>query len=573
MGRPTLGISQLMVRLRASNSRTLCLCALVVLYAAPTIILAVWAAKHQPAIRVVASILLTSALLAAVFIAISRSLRFFFLVQLPFFVLSLGFVVYTVGFGMPPAHTLALLLAGSTWEEVRGFIAISQGKWFAAFLLALTGCYLVLALHSPDHSARWGSSIRGTRQLLLLILALTVYLATNPAELIDGIALNPAMGSLIFIGGWIPSARAELRGDKVNKLPYHAQRVNAEEVHVLVVGESVRRDSWSTYGYGRKTTPYLEKLEGEAIFLQNAVADANLTEWAVPILLTGMNPEEYSIGKIHGNLVDLAKEAGYTTWWLVNQDIGISNAIGIAADKTVYPWDFGADSNGRHALDEVLLPALARGIGQAGKPRFIGVHIMGSHWEYYRRYPSKFQRFGLPGGLSVLSIFFGGQKTLAEVVDAYDNSILYTDWFLHEIVERLRGLNTPATLLYFPDHGEDLQLLDQDAGHGQPDYTSHAFEIPAFVWVNAAYRAAHPERLQAMVNNESLEIRSYNVFYTEATLMGIHWPGERDERSWASPHFTPDTRTKHIAGGRLVIRPDVAGRGIGAPGATAISRP
>jgi len=536
-------------------SSTLRIGFLSAIYAAPSLTVAIWAAIHQAGTRSVVAAIFAGILIAIVFIVVTRTPRSFFLLQLPLFILSLGFVAYTLTYGMPPAHTLALLLAGTTWEEVRGFVSLSQGKWLPACFIFCTACYLLAAWGMSGRPTFRYKSIRGRKVLFALMLVTTIYLALNPAELIDGIALNPTVGSLIFLGGWVPSARDELRGSNVKKVPYHAHREGGEEVHVLVIGESVRRDSWSVYGYGRETTPYLDKLRGEAIFLQNAVADANLTEWAVPMILTGMNPEEYSIAKVRGNLVDLAKEAGYTTAWLVNQDIGISSSIGIAADRTVYPIDFQADINGRHAPDEVLLPAYAREIARRGSARFIGIHIMGSHWEYYRRYPRTFQQFGSTARLNMLSIFFGGPQTLSDVVDAYDNSIRYTDWFLHEIVERLRGLKVPATILYFPDHGEDLQLLDGAVGHGAPRYTPHAFEIPAFVWVNDAYRVAHPGRVNELIKNKALEVRSYNVFYTEAMLMGISWPGELDERSWVSDSFKPNPRIKHIAGGVLVPQP------------------
>src|SRR3954471_20531109 len=66
---------------------------------------------------------------------------------------------------------------------------------------------------------------------------------------------------------------------------------------------------------GRSTTPYMDKLKNEAIFLQDAVADANLTFWSVPIILTGITPEQFTTAPIRGNIVDLAKEAGYSTTW------------------------------------------------------------------------------------------------------------------------------------------------------------------------------------------------------------------------------------------------------------------
>ncbi len=108
---------------------------------------------------------------------------------------------------------------------------------------------------------------------------------------------------------------------------------------------------------------------------------------------------------------------------------------------------------GRHTLDEVLLPAIERELDRSGAPRFIVIHMMGAHWEYYRRYPKSFQRFGTGQGLSLLSIFFADPKGLSNVVDAYDNAVLYNDWFLHQVIESARGLSVPATVMFISDHG------------------------------------------------------------------------------------------------------------------------
>jgi glucan phosphoethanolaminetransferase (alkaline phosphatase superfamily) len=178
---------------------------------------------------------------------------------------------------------------------------------------------------------------------------------------------------------------------------------------------------------------------------------------------------------------------------------------------------------------------------------------MGSHWVYDRRYPASFQRFGSAKKLNEVSIFARANNTAA-FVDAYDNSVAYTDWFLQQLIERARTLRVPVTLTFFPDHGEDLGLLDGKAGHGTPEYTRHAFEIPAFVWVNDAFRQAHPQKVTAMQLNASKEIRSHDVFGTVADLMGISWPEANPVRSFASDKFVPDVTMRHAAGGVLVPR-------------------
>jgi glucan phosphoethanolaminetransferase (alkaline phosphatase superfamily) len=268
--------------------------------------------------------------------------------------------------------------------------------------------------------------------------------------------------------------------------------------------------------------------------------------------LTGITPEQFATAPIRGNIVDLAKEAGYSTTWLINQDIAMTKYVGIHADRMVFP---PAANNvfDVKSLDAALLPAFSTEIARAGVPRFIGMHVMGSHWVYDRRYPASFRRFGSASHFNDMATFSPGNNS-AGMMDAYDNSVAYTDWFLHELIEHARALQVPVTLTFFPDHGEDVGLLDGTVGHGAPVYTRHAFEIPAFVWVNDAFRQAHPEKVTALQANASREIRSHDVFGTVADLMGISWPGANPGRSFASDKFVPDTDMQHCAGGQLVPR-------------------
>jgi len=79
-------------------------------------------------------------------------------------------------------------------------------------------------------------------------------------------------------------------------------------------------------------------------------------------------------------------------------------------------------------------------------------------------------------------------------------------------------------------------------------------EIPAFVWMNDAYRAAHPERVATLKANAGKEIRSHDFFFTEADLMGISFPENNPERSFASSQFVPDVGGPQLVGGILATQ-------------------
>jgi glucan phosphoethanolaminetransferase (alkaline phosphatase superfamily) len=518
-----------------------------------------WSLNRQTTRSVVA--LVASTIFVTMLLGLcARTWRRFALLTLFPWIIAATFATYTVLADRVPGRTIALLLSGASWEEIIGLFGIWQQKWLLLPIVGILALYLVLCAQLPRDPI-FSRATSGVAKVLLFVMApMLVYAAQNRAELVAGIKLNPIIGSFFFFGQQVPSARDELHGKFVVKTPFRAERIGTgEEVHVLIVGESARRNSWSAYGYPRETTPYLDRLkrDKEIILLQDAMSDANLTILAVPIMLTGMTPQDEAHGRrAHGNLLDLVKEGGYQTNWLVNQDVSVSTAIGIAADHLEYPPDLHEGTFGRSALDEVLLPGYRRAVERTGQPRFIGMHLMESHWEYYKRYPKAFQHFGSAQRISTLTSATTDRSMVSVLADAYDNSVLYFDWFLEQVIEEARHLNVPATVTFIPDHGEASPYLDAGAvGHGGAAYVAAEFEIPAFVWVNSAYRTAHPEKVAALETNASKEIRTHDVFYTVADLMGVTWPGADPKRSFASGQFVPDSTKEHLARGVLVKRP------------------
>ena len=485
---------------------------------------------------------------------LARTWRRFFLLQAPLWILAAVFAAYTLTYGSPPGELLAYVLATSSWDEVAGFFGIWQGERLLIGAAVLSAAYIAIAAFAPTTPifaarasyVRWGT--------LAALTLLSAFAAQNPVAFVRGLAVNPVIGTAMFVNGPLHAASASVHGTVVPKVPYSAERVPGEEVHILIIGESARRDSWSAYGYSRKTTPNIDRIQSELILFKNAVADANVTVCAVPILLTGMSPARFDMKAVRGNLVDLAGEAGYSTAWLMNQDPHISLLTGVHAARMVYPPALKTLAASRLPLDQILLPEFKRQLASRGKAQFIGLHVIGSHWAYDSRYPAAFELFGAGRALTNADAVSG--KPDPQIVDAYDNSVAYTDWFLAQIIDTARRLPVPATVTYFSDHGEDLYTLDGMSGHGAAVYSRHQFDIPAFVWVNAAYREAHADKVRALEQNAGKEIRSHNVFYSVADLMSIHWPGQRPDESFASAAFVPDVATPLLAGagGTLVNR-------------------
>ena len=214
---------------------------------APILTMLVWGwGKYKPVATL--SFFLACALGWVILVVCTRRWRWLFLTYFPLLLLSIAYLAYTLGFGIVPGHTLAILWVSASTEELMGLWGVWQDKWLALPLLATLGAYLWLAWKLPDLPIFVGRTQLGTRVLLRAVRAGRGPRSTRLPLLFDGLALNPVTGSLMFGAGLLPRARAELRGEGIQKIPYHAHRDDpAEEVHVLIVGESARRDSWSPY--------------------------------------------------------------------------------------------------------------------------------------------------------------------------------------------------------------------------------------------------------------------------------------------------------------------------------------
>jgi glucan phosphoethanolaminetransferase (alkaline phosphatase superfamily) len=526
------------------------LIAVAALCATPYLVMAIWLMMRKGA-QFTAGYLIASLLVLGLIAAITRFQRGFFLAHFPVFVLATVFTAYALVQGDLPSYPIAYVLVTSSWDEVFSFFSIWQYQRALIAALAVLLLYLALSWGLPRGrrlriGARW---IRRTAIAAFALLGAVA--ATRPVIFFEGMAASPTAGLGVFLAGPLAEARETVRGAIARKLPYGAARRTGDELHVLIIGESARRDSWSVYGYARQTTPYLASLGDETIFFQHALSDGNATVYAVPLLLTGINPGSLSMGAIHGNLVDLAKEAGYHTSWLVNNDASVSYLLGMDADDAIYPHSPVASIPRTAPPDAAILPDLRSRIAQHHGLQFIGLHTFGSHTGYSHRYPPEFRHFS-PAHLSKSFLSVPDQ----ELLDTYDDSVLYTDWFLRQVIEAVRGLQVPVTITYVADHGEEISLLDGRSGHGFAFYSKGSFAIPAFVWVNAAYRRAYPDKVAAMVRNRDQMVRSHDFFYSIADLMGIRWPGYEARRSFASPDFMPDLTSPFIAGGNLVPSTD-----------------
>jgi glucan phosphoethanolaminetransferase (alkaline phosphatase superfamily) len=242
------------------------------------------------------------------------------------------------------------------------------------------------------------------------------------------------------------------------------------ETYVLVIGESARRGNLSLYGYTRDTTPCENAEKDRMLLFANAISPAPGTLSSVPRTLCPPEPGGAWPANVRDNIISLASQAGFQTFWLSNQeafspfDTG-TTAIAKCAGTT--SWAYA-----RH--DGILLPKLESALNVPGR-KLIVMHLHGSHEPFGNNFPADCARFG--------------GRTANE--DNYDNSIYYTDTLIGKIFDRLK--TEKASVFYYSDHAliRKKNLWYWKYRHG--GQYKEAYEIPMWIWFSPAVPA--PPRL------------------------------------------------------------------------------
>jgi lipid A ethanolaminephosphotransferase len=222
---------------------------------------------------------------------------------------------------------------------------------------------------------------------------------------------------------------------------------------IVVVGETVRAQNWGLNGYSRNTTPELAR--HQPINFNDVSSCGTNTEISVPCMFAPVGQRNYDESTIRASesLLHVFARAGWSVSWHDNQ----SGCKGVCQDlpyvQATDPLGRGLCDRGR-CLDEVLLDGVPGFMRAAQAQSLLVLHMLGNHGpSYWRRYPPAFERFKPACRKDDLSAC-----TRDEIVNAYDNAILYTDHLLARLIDELvrHEDQVDSVLVYVSDHGESL---------------------------------------------------------------------------------------------------------------------
>lgn len=317
-----------------------------------------------------------------------------------------------------------------------------------------------------------------------------------------------------YVSGMFASSQLPLK-----KIGLDAKTLVSEshrELIIFVVGETARADRFSLNGYLKETNPQLKK--ENIINFSNFWSCGTSTATSVPCMFSKYKASEYTKekGQSTENVLDVLKHAGVNVLWLDNN----SDSKGVA-ERVAYQSYKSPDINticDPECRDVGMLKDIQTYINKHPQGDIIIVlHQMGNHGPaYYKRYPPAFEKFTPACKTNQLE-----DCSKEELDNAYDNAILYTDYFLSKVIALLKqnsnGFET--AMLYVSDHGESLGENGLYL-HGLPNIIAPDTQrhVPAILWIGDNYDEIDTEQLK---NKQKKQFSHDNVFHTILGFMEV----------------------------------------------------
>lgn len=308
---------------------------------------------------------------------------------------------------------------------------------------------------------------------------------------------------------------------------------------IMVIGESASAYYMSAFSdTPNDNTPWLRsmKLNSSFILFPHAYASWGQTVPALERALTEKN--QYNNKEFNQSLtiIDIAKKAGYETYWFSNQGY-VSDAdtpitlVAKTADHAKWLCEDKA-LNGKPQYDGDLLNYLKN--VDPTKNNFVVLHFMGSHEECINRYPQDFAKFSKPNEF--------------DMVKNYDDSLAYTDYILKNIHQYASEKLNLQAMLYFSDHGGDPYRKRH------PDQSGFRFlQIPLFIYLSDEYQKLYPDAVAVYKKNRNKFFTNDLIFETVADLLQVKSSSIDEGNSLLNSKYkyTVDTLTTNLGKNKL----------------------
>lgn len=376
--------------------------------------------------------------------------------------------------------------------------------------------------------------------LLVLIISIGVYLPKCFAG-------TGVMHSMLGAKQYLDNAKKFEKYHKENfsqlQVIPSANKFSKPSTIILVIGESAGRNFMSAYGYSANdTTPWLrqsiEKDNTHFLRFNHAYSSYGSTMQSLERALTEKNQYNNKDFSQSLTIIDLAKKAGYKTYWFSNQSVKNTadtpvQLIARTADMAY--WVEDGDENNRVLYDGDLLPCLKK--VNANENNFIILHVMGSHELTLHRFPPEFTRFGTAG--------------VFDLISNYEDSMAYDDWVLQQIFSYAKeNLNLQA-MIFFSDHGANPYR--KRVADNIPFIN---LRIPLIIYLSDEYEQLFPQTTLVLKEHEDQYFTNDLMYELIGGILQIksNHLDEKNDLSSKEFQFTRDTLKTDL--GRKNIKDD-----------------
>ncbi|MDR0588530.1 MAG: phosphoethanolamine--lipid A transferase [Burkholderiales bacterium] len=299
---------------------------------------------------------------------------------------------------------------------------------------------------------------------------------------------------------------------------YAPYRDPYKTVFVLLVGETARAMNFSLNGYSKPTNPKLA--QEDIVNFSDVTSCGTYTALSVPCIFSNLPRKEFNLNRAPyiENLVDLLRNNGYQIQWFDN-DEGCKEVC--KRVPTVYMTDLGNKKycDKDYCYDEVFLEPLETYLNNIQDNSFIVLHMMGSHGpSYYKRYPDAFARF-------TPTCYTGEVQNCDKnaIVNTYDNTILYTDHVIAEVIRLLKKYpDYEIGLMYVSDHGESLGENNIYL-HGIPYAVApkEQTRVPMLLWMSSMMKKEDHINYECLKEKSRDPISHDYIFHSLISLMEV----------------------------------------------------
>ncbi len=310
---------------------------------------------------------------------------------------------------------------------------------------------------------------------------------------------------------------------------------------VVVIGESASKYHQGLYGYSRQTNPLLNSIRDQLYIFDSVISPHSHTNPTMSKILSFANHEDMEPLYKKQTMIEYMKNAGFKTFWLSNQEFTdqfttISTSIAVESDWYFFTFD---KNNPLISYDGNLLKPFDVALDDRADKKFIILHLMGSHSDKATRYPEQFNIYTTDD--SIVKQEFHRPWPLS-VINAHDNSVVYNDWLLREIIERLRDKNINSCMLYFPDHGEEIFDYRDFWGHAEANASIYMFDIPFILWLSDDYKVFNKSLVNDLPNYLTRRYQTDDVIHSIIDLTKCYGEDFEPERSIFNKAFKPRKR-------------------------------